>query len=59
MTEYFFTADITLRGVTLIVEAKNKDEAKRKAEGGQWNNWDIKGGELVDWKITSKPEENK
>jgi hypothetical protein len=49
MKEYTFSGEVTLRGVTFFVKAKNEAEAKEKAARGEYDDYEANGAETSDW----------
>ena len=54
MAKFGFEARLEYRGALILVEAKNKEEARNKAENMEWVDEDTTGAELVNWSIGKK-----
>lgn len=49
---------VTLRGVTFFIEADSEEEARVKAEAGDYEEYDTSTAETFDWEIDGEPELN-
>lgn len=52
--EYIFTGSVELRGVQFFVKAKSLDEARQKARGGDYEEYETQCAETVNWEINPK-----
>jgi len=53
MKYYVCTGRLVLNGVKFFIEAANEEEARRMAERGEYEDYDVIGAEAVDWTISS------
>lgn len=51
MPEYLCKGTLTLSGVEFTIKADSLEDAKRKAEDGEFEDWDTTGAEGTDWEM--------
>ena len=49
MPEFTAKGYVTRNGVRFFIVAASLDEAKEKARNGEWQDYDDKGADTVDW----------
>ena len=52
MPEYLFQGTVTLSGVDFFVSADDEDEAKAKAQSGEYDSYKTDMASAVDWALT-------
>lgn len=51
MEDFSFRARVTFEGVVIVVRANSSEEAKAKAEAGDWADTELHTADRADWKI--------
>jgi hypothetical protein len=51
MKSYLFEGKVTISGVAFYIDAASEDEARERAERGDYDSYDIGGGSTEDWTI--------
>jgi hypothetical protein len=57
MPQFTARGDVALSDVTFFIEADDEEEARAKAEAGEYDFYEIDGAETVDWTIRSRTVE--
>lgn len=57
MKEFICTGSIELRGVQFFIKAETLEEAKKKAEEGEFESFDSDGADTTDWHMNPRTVE--
>lgn len=52
MARFTATGSLRLSGVIFMIDADTEEEAKKKAEAGKFDEYEIEVAEAVDWSIS-------